>query len=378
MKKYNNLLTKGFAFVCGLSLMIGLSQKAEAVGTASGTSVDNIAIVNYQVGGVAQDDIASSPGGNSDPTSAGAVTTFVVDNKVDLTVSTVDVAAVPVAPGAAAQVLTFTVDNTGNTTQDYALTALQLAGGTGNFGGTDTFDMTGVSIFVEDGTTSGYQVGEDTATFIDELAPSTLTPLVDNSVTVYIVSDVPLSQVDDDIASFHLRATTHDAGAAGLGIQTAATAGADTAAAVDVVLADGIGSDTTNDTQYDGEHSSQDDYIVATAVLTVQKTSAVTSDPFNGATNPKRIPGATIQYTITVSNDAGASSSADSVVITDAIPSDVTYTAGTITLGGSPQTDIVDGDGSDFNVSNAGAITVTIPSVAAGASSVVTFDVTVN
>ena len=373
MIKYNNLITKGFAFACGLALMVGLSQKAAAVGTASGTNIQNVALVNYQVGGVAQDDIASSPTGNSDPTIAGIATEFVVDNKVDLTVSTVDVAAVPVAPGATSQVVTFTVENTGNTTQDYALTPVQLAGGTGFFGGTDNFDMTGASIFVEDGTTAGYQVGEDTATFIDELA-------ADSTVTVYIVGDVPLSQVDDDVASCHLRATTHDAGAAGLGTQTAATAGADTANAVDVVFADTQGTDTTNDIARDGEHSSQSDYIVATAVLTVQKTSAVTSDPFNGTTNPKRIPGATIQYTITVSNDAGASTSADSVVITDAIPSDVTYTPGTITLGGLAQTDASDSptDESDFNVSNAGAITVTIPSVAAGASSVVTFDVTVN
>ena len=369
----HKLLTKGLALVCGLALMVGVAQKASAVGTASGTNVQNIAVVNYDVGGVAQTLIESSPIGN---TTAGAglgtTTDFVVDNMVDLTVTRVDTAAVQVTPGATDQVLTFDVTNTGNTTQDYALTALELVGGTGAFGGTDTFDVTSFSVFVESNPIPDGYDAADTATFIDELAQ-------DTAARVYVVSSIPLSPVNNDVASFHLRATTHDAGgAASLGTQTSQTSGPETAGTVDVVFADAQGSDTTNDIARDGEHSSQDDYIIASAVLTVQKTSAVISDPFNGTSDPKRIPGATIRYTILVSNAGTATATADSVVITDTIPADLTYTGGTIILDTNTMSDAADTDAADYNVTNAGAVTVTIPSIAIGGSSTVTFDVTVN
>ena len=317
----HKLLTKGLTFACGLALMAGLSQRALADGTDSGTNITNLAVVNYQVGGVSQDLIESSAAGNNVAGAGNGVSTdFLVDNKVDLTVATVDTAAVGVAPGATDQVLTFTVTNDGNTVQDYVLTATALAGGTGAFGGTDNFDMTGVSIFVEDGTNPGvYNATEDTATFIDELAK-------DATVTVYIVSDVPAAQPNDDIASYHLLATTHDGGLAGQGLVTSATAGADTAG-VDVVFADeatlATGTDPS-DAQRDGQHSSQDDYIVATALLTVTKDSTVISDPFNLTTNPKRIPGAIVEYEITIENDAGASATATSIAITDDLDSEVT------------------------------------------------------
>ena len=43
-------------------------------------------------------------------------------------------------------------------------------------GGTDNFDVTGLQVFVEDGTTPGYQPGEDTATFINALQPMPAKP----------------------------------------------------------------------------------------------------------------------------------------------------------------------------------------------------------
>ena len=46
----------------------------------------------------------------------------------------------------------------------------------------------------------------------------------------------------------------------------------------------------------------------------------------NGATNPKYIPGAVIEYCIAVTNAAG-SASATSVAISDPLPTEVTYLA---------------------------------------------------
>ncbi len=56
--------------------------------------------------------------------------------------------------------------------------------------------------------------------------------------------------------------------------------------------------------------------------LSVTKISSVISDPVNGTTNPKAIPGALVEYLITVSNTGPGATDADSVVVTDDGPAD--------------------------------------------------------
>lgn len=117
----------------------------------------------------------------------------------------------------------------------------------------------------------------------------------------------------------------------------------------------------------------------ATAVLTVNnpllvvKSSSVISDPYNGSINPKRIPGAIIQYTVIVSNAGGAYPATD-VVISDAIPSNTAYVAGSLVVAGTAEddnntgADESDPNGGDFNLTAAGKVTLRIGSIAAGAA----------
>jgi len=56
-------------------------------------------------------------------------------------------------------------------------------------------------------------------------------------------------------------------------------------------------------------------------IITITKISAVISDPINNITNPKRIPGAIIEFTIAPANSGTASPDADSVYVTDAVDS---------------------------------------------------------
>ena len=77
-----------------------------------------------------------------------------------------------------------------------------------------------------------------------------------------------------------------------------ATAGANTAG-VDTVFADGAG---TADAANDGKISAKGDYTVAAAVLSVNKYATLISDPINGTTNPKMIPGAVVEYCIALAN----------------------------------------------------------------------------
>jgi uncharacterized repeat protein (TIGR01451 family) len=66
------------------------------------------------------------------------------------------------------------------------------------------------------------------------------------------------------------------------------------------------------------------------AVLSIVKSSAVVSDPINGSDNPKRVPGAVVRYTITISNGTNANAIATAIVITDVLPAAVLYVAGSM------------------------------------------------
>lgn len=292
-----------FALVLAGVMTLLMPSQVRAAGTASGTDITNSAILDYQVGGVDQAQITSN------------TATFKVDNKVDLTVVTADGAAVSVAPGSLNQVLTYTVKNAGNTVQDYSLSH---AVATGTWGGaTDNFDAVDVNIYVEEGTTAGYQSAEDTATYIDELA-------AEAEIAVYIIADIPLGQVNDDGALYDLIVQTAQGGTAstqGADILSDDSGDVDDPAVVQIVFADGNGS---ADAAEDGKYSSRDAYLVVSASLGVTKASAVISDPINDTTNPKPIPGAIIEYTVTITNAAGAGASATSITVSDSLNTEIT------------------------------------------------------
>ncbi|GAA0471854.1 hypothetical protein GCM10009096_11120 [Parasphingorhabdus litoris] len=65
----------------------------------------------------------------------------------------------------------------------------------------------------------------------------------------------------------------------------------------------------------------------ANAVLEISKQSTVVSDPVNGTTNPKAIPGAVIRYTIEVTNRGDAPVDTSTIEIADILPSDISYNA---------------------------------------------------
>jgi hypothetical protein len=309
--------------LAALLFTLGVSV-AHAGGTPSGTTISNTATLTFSVGGVAQPTVGSSPTGNS--SGAGTATTFLVDKKVNLTVTTTDSTFVSVAPGATAQVLTFSVTNTGNDVQDFALTSSQRPNGTTLFGGTDDFDATGCSQFVESGATAGYQAAQDTATFIDELA-------ADASKTVYVVCSIPNTQVNGDVAVVTLQAQARVGGTAGsLGGTLTATAGANTAG-VDIVFADAAGSD---DAANDALYSSRDAYKVQSAVLTVTKTASLVCDTVDGTTNPKNIPGAIVRYAVVVTNSGAGTASGILTTVQDVLNANVTFDTNQVTGAGGP------------------------------------------
>ena len=82
-------------------------------------------------------------------------------------------------------------------------------------------------------------------------------------------------------------------------------------------------------------HTASGSFEVRRPSLVVTKLVTLLSDPVNGGTNPKSIPGAVEQYSIQVSN--AGKGRANAVAITDAIPTDTAFVVGSITfVQGSP------------------------------------------
>ena len=291
----------------GAASLVALSAlaatPASAAGVTAGSTITNTVQVNYQVGGVAQTQIAASD-------------TFTVDRKVNVTVTEVGSTTTQVSPGQLAAVDTFSVTNLSNATLDFALSTAQQTGGAGAHANTDNFDVTNVRIYVDTNNNGAYDAGDTQVTYLDELA-------ADASKTVFIVSDIPLGRATGDVAAVTLTATGREGGTAGTqGIALVQTAGANTAG-MDTVFADGAGA---TDAARDAAFSAKGDYTVLAAALTVTKVSSIISDPFNGSTNPKMIPGSVVQYCITVKNAAGGAS-ASGVTISDLLPATTTYVA---------------------------------------------------
>ncbi|MFM5916582.1 MAG: proprotein convertase P-domain-containing protein [Novosphingobium sp.] len=74
-------------------------------------------------------------------------------------------------------------------------------------------------------------------------------------------------------------------------------------------------------------------FCKAVAGISVTKVSSVISDPFNGTSNPKAIPGAVMEYCILVSNTGSATLS--NISASDPLPAKFTYSPGTMTSGSS-------------------------------------------
>lgn len=331
----------------------GLSAlSASTVFAAAGDTISNTATLTFDVGGTPTVIESSEAGNSTTGIGNGTSTDFVEDKVINFTVAEVGgtTTSLGVVPNATLRVQTFTVTNDGNAPQDFLLAALNQANGTADpHGGVvDNFDATSVQVFVETDSVAGYTAA-DTAIFINELAATA-------SATVYIVSTIPGTVVNGDLAVLTLVAQVAEGGTASADDAVAANAGAaianddnghvspagtynngvtavaagvastiaDVVTTMQTVFNDAAGdvnSAGAADVVQNGQHSDSDSYTVGAAVLTVTKTASLLWDPANGNSNPKAIPGAYMQYTITVANDAGAGASGDLTTLGDTLAS---------------------------------------------------------
>jgi hypothetical protein len=352
MKTYTRLGAAASVLVA----VAGTASPAFAAGTTAGSTITNNVSVAYQVGGVSQ-------------TALSASNSFTVDRKVNFTVAEDGSSTTQVSPGQLAAVTSFIVTNTSNAPLDFALAATNRVGGTAEHGGTDVFDVSNLRLYADTNNNGAYDSGTDVLiTYLDQVA-------ADASSRVFVVVDVPLGRSTGDVAGVRLTGTAAEATAAGsLGAVVTQTAGANTAG-VDTVFADtNVGGNTARD----GIHFDEDDYTIFAANLTATKTSRVISDPLNGTTNPKLIPGAVVEYCISVANAAG-SASASSVAISDTLPAQTAYDASFgVKVNGTVTSGTCNADGAIAGAHASGVVSGTIPSVVAGDVRTVLFRVTIN
>ena len=327
-----------------------LAANVYAAGTLVGTPINNTATLSYEVASVAQAPVNSN------------TASFVVDNKINLSVVTLDSAEVGAGAGQLAAVTRYQVTNLSNSPQDYALNST-IAGIANPFiGGPDVFNPTACTIHVEDGGVAGYQAGQDLATFISNLAP-------DASAVVYLVCDIPASALPNQVSAVALTASTRAAGSSATGVLTQ-TVGANNPNAVDIVFADAQSPLAgTSDVLRDAAASAASAYKVGLSVIL---TKSVLCAPTPACTLAFKA-GDTVTYQILV-NVTGAGT-ANNLLISDPIPANLTYTPASIKVNAAARTDATDADNANFS---SNTINVNLGNVVAPQTFVIQFKVVIN
>jgi uncharacterized repeat protein (TIGR01451 family) len=291
------------------------------------------------MGGSAQSDTASD--------------SFDVLEVIDCVATWQDAANVPVNTPHSDRVLTLQLTNTGNGPEDFRLAANAAVAG-------DNFNPSVQDLYLESNGAPGLQMSGATPDTI--YAGTDITLAADGIQLCYIVSTIPGGLAVGNIGRVELLADAQTPGAAGSAPGTElANAGA---GGIDAIV---------GTTSADG--SATGAYEVSFAAVALAKSIAQIADPYGG---DRPYPGAVVTYRLTV--DVTGSGTAEAIVITDTIPADMTYVAGSMQLDGVAQTDADDApaDTSDFGVTTANTITVNLGDTVAPATRIIEFDTTIN
>ena len=333
----------GLAVLMVAVLALAVPQSALAAGadTNYGTTITNNVSIQY--------------GAGPSTITTNASVDFLVDRVLDWTIAPSVAATVGVFPGSTNNAVAFSVQNTTNGVVDLLLAVPVSAPA-----------PSGAHLmYLDNGGSAGIWDAGDTLLpagpggfYLDEVAE-------DAAPSVLLVINVASAATTADTYTYEITSTPRAGGAAGLGAVLADDSGsADISTQVQNVYNDGAGY---NDAAGDFVYTAYAAFQVVNASLTATKTAVVTSDLVNGVINPKAIPGATVHYTITITNTGTAEAS--SVDVSDGIPANTTYVAASlaVTGGGAP---VLDDSGDP--------LTVTGATITGGSTMTVEFDVTID
>jgi uncharacterized repeat protein (TIGR01451 family) len=285
--------------------------------TAAETPVENTFTLNYEVNGAEQPEI----------TNGDTPTTFLVDRVIDLTVESIG-GDTTVVSGQERATTTFTLTNDGNGTQAYDLSVVNVVAG-------DDFEPTTptappVITYTVD--------GGDGTVFTYDPADNTTFPVLDSddSITITVAQDIPAGQDDGDEGQIILVADTLDSTAF---TPETADDGVNDLLASENVLIDG--TSTAEENAGEGDDSAVGTYVVAEANVSGAKTVSIFSEDGSGcATIPGTaptgvqysIPGACVEYRITVANNDTRAATA--IAVSDTLPEELEFVSAALETGG--------------------------------------------
>jgi uncharacterized repeat protein (TIGR01451 family) len=355
----------------GVSLAMLCAAPAFAGGTAPDTLIRNTVNVNFQVGGVSQ----------SQQT---AFDDFKVDRKVIFSLTEKGTPlTTTVNPGQIGQITTFQLSNTSNDTLDFTITPSQLGGGTAAHGGTDAFDVTNLIICLDNDTNNICDPGTSSSTSltVDNL-------IADGNATILVLGDIPLTATNGQVAGVTLTATALNSN--GTGIVAATDSTVNGKLTVETIFADAAKSGNGGTSiARDGIDVATDDYTVSAAVLSVFKSSVVVDDGVSSS-NFKSVPGAEVEYCISVANAVGGAQ-ATNINISDVVPATMAFKTGSLRVngtvtnpginqtcsGGTGVSDAVDTDAGSFD-SVSKTVAGTLNNLSGGSSSALIFRAIIN
>jgi uncharacterized repeat protein (TIGR01451 family) len=307
---------------------LSISDAAHAAGVLAGTLIENTATATYKSGAA-----------------TGSVTSNKVTVKVDelLDVAVTTLSTSPSVAGTAPAVLVYSVTNSGNGPEAFNLAADPRVAG-------NAFDGTVTQLALDTNDNGIYESGIDTVLGAGAATPA-LAP--DRSVKVFVLVTAPAGATDAQTSQVRLTAlAATGTGTPGTSFSGRGEGGGDAVVGLTSASANSLAA-----------------LVASLAAVTLTKSAAIT-DQFNTA---KPVPGATVTYTLSAS--VTGTGAVEGLHINDAIPAGTTYLPGSLKLGTSALTDA---DDTDAGKASASGIDVTLPTLAGGTTSSVSFAVKIN
>jgi uncharacterized repeat protein (TIGR01451 family) len=310
---------------------------SHAAGTLAGTSIPNIAVINYTYNGQSYSQQAAAP--------------FVtVARLLAPGITWQDSTPTPSNSPDQLRALTFAVTNLGNAADTFVLTRDNTVSG-------DQFDPSNAAqgaVWLESGGQPGLQVSGPNADV--PYVPGSNDPVVaaGASRTAYLASSIPSGLPTGATGRVNLQArSTLAPPNAAPGAQVAVVNGIPVIAGPNGARSVATGT-----------------YLVSVVAIGIGKSVVSAVDDQGGN---RVMPGTVITYRLLVS--ATGTGAATNVVVSDALPASLSFVPGSITVDGVSRTDAADADDSSF--SN-GTVRTVLPSLAAPQSRAIEFKTTVN
>jgi len=311
-----------------------LSLQSHAAGTAAGTEIENQASVSYNAGA-------------GTVTADSNVVKVKVQELVSATMQSQDAGDVAVSPTQTGAVLKFMLTNTGNGNEAFVLTANNLTG--------DDFDASNFTFYSDSDGSGDFDSSTDTL-----LTANTSPSLAaDESLVIWVTSDIPSALADNDSADVQIAALS----------KTFSDASNSSPSPGDSVATAG---DNATDAVYgsSGLVADQATLVVSAISVNIVKSRIAINDQFGG-TQP--VPGAEVDYRITIT--VTGNGDANDLIVTDPLPSELTLkdgVSGTITVSldngatSNDETAASDTDSATYDA-NTSTISVDLGTVTSGA-----------